>query len=366
MRTLKAPKGLAQFYIIPIAVTVFVSFSDYFSWNDSITVMTRIVFYFLLICIASVDFNYNLGTKTYLIVCIICSIYLLGQVAFHYLVGKDLPILRNYSNYLFIYGENIETVDYYHRYGFRPGSFFTEPSYYAYYFAPIILLLLYSENTNKVISGLKSWARIGLAVIFSLTMLLTTSNLAVVYVGIIWGIFILSNKDTLKIKRVYRMILFLILIIILGWVLNSELYVYLFQRFSRGGSVGSRLYRGFIIFGKLDFFHKIFGTGLNNIASYVTRYNISTIYDEADLNYSVTITNRLITTGIIGFVSLILFVYQQFKTHRTTIQKMMLVIMIINFVFTAGEYSYRLAFTLILIHCISETGKQIRGTTIKI
>lgn len=360
------PRGLIAFYIIPVFLTFISSFRDYYSLGEASTVIARMLFYFVVIMLSSAYFDYEKAIKIYLITCSVCCAYLIMQVASHYIIHFDLPILVKYSRVLFQETEDVETDFFYSRYGFRPSSFFKEPSFYSFYFAPLIIILLFGSKHFRTIKKMTPNIRIIFSIIFSISILLTTSNLGVVYLVVIWFTFILADRDSVRLKFIYRIIVVFALLVVLVWIINSPLFEFLIDRFMSGGSVGKRLYRGFIIFDKLDWLSKIVGVGINNIALYVVEYGIYTIYDENKLSYAVTITNRLITSGVIGFSSLVYFVYYQIIDNKLFIQRLMIIIMIINFFFSAGEYSYKLAFTIILYFCIPLIDSKKSGRRIKI
>lgn len=346
------PRGLIAFYGLPLLLTLVVAFQPHFSFREASTVVARILFYFTVICVATKHLNYEKAIKTYYYICLGCGFYLFLQVFFHYLLHIDLPVMSSFGNLLFQNSRNMDTTTFYNRYGFRPASFFVEPSYYAFYIEPLIIMLLFGSKNIKQIGLIGNNKRIIIAIFLSISMLFSTSNLGVIYVVITWIIFVISNRDLINLKLIYRVAIIIVLLILSYWIFTSGLFEYVLKRFSTGGSIGTRLYRGVEIFGKVDLFTKLFGTGLNNLSNYVTYNAIYTNYDEGNLNYAVTITNRFLTSGIIGGISLIYFVIIQFKDNKLPVQRIMILVMIINFFFTSGEYLERLPFIIMLYYLI--------------
>ena len=347
---IKVPSGLGIFYFIPVLLLVvpLLSGSEYFVFGNSLTVIARIIFYFILIVIASYEFDYDKGTKLYLCIGVGISAYLVLQVFGYYVLNVKFPIPLNNPSILFMQREAITVDKYYHMYGFRPASIFVEPSLYADYFAPLIAILLFDNRKDSFINRIGTGKRILIALFFSVTILLTTSNLGLIYCVLLWmGFFLLSGESKI-IGTKAKLFIFGIVLVLIGYVLTSDKFSYLFSRFLTGGSLGPRIIRGFIIYSKLPLLNQLFGIGLNNIDPYVRTYGIYTIYDEADLGFSVTLTNRLITTGLIGLVALVIFVIIQFRHYRTTLSKVLLGLMTVSFLLEAGEYTSGFPFLFIL------------------
>lgn len=350
----KVPRELIIFFFIPVLLTFFSSLTnDFFSLSKAITVIARIIFYFALICIAAREFNFQSSVKIYFWVCCLSAIYLYIQVFAYYGVSILLPIPRNYSNILFAYSESTETAYYYHMFGFRPASIFTEPSFYADYVAPFIAILLFYPGNLCLFKKNEKKRRMLMAIFMSISIILTTSNMGVLYCALLWTYFFLKDTSILKIKLQYKLLILMFIFGFLIFVLNSEAFSFLINRLMAGGSIGPRVLRGFLIYDNLPFINKIIGVGLNNIENCVKALNIYTIYDELDLNYTVTLTNRLITTGVLGLCSLIYFWVVQFLAKKTTVQRVLLLLMLISFIFEAGEYTFGFAFAFIWINSMS-------------
>ena len=64
---IKIPKGLVAFYFIPVLTTLFAMINPFFRIEDAITVMVRIVFYFLLILLAEDCLNFGKVINTYFV-----------------------------------------------------------------------------------------------------------------------------------------------------------------------------------------------------------------------------------------------------------------------------------------------------------
>lgn len=348
-------KGIVAFYFVPILCTLIICpFVDFFRWSDAITVIARIAFYFTLITISLNHFQIERVLRLYYTICVLAALYLFLQVVGYYFFDILFPIPRNNAKFLFAYDESINTARYYRLYGFRPASLFTEPSFYANYFVTLIAVLLFSNNRFSFLSHMTLKSRIIKAAIFSMSIILTTSTLGVVFCFIIWSFFFLANYKNTQISIKTRIIIGVFIAVVIGGGLLTNIFSFVIKRTSNGASIGERVLRGIFIYNSLPIINKIVGIGLNNIENYVNAYNIRTIYDGADLNFTVTSTNRLISSGAVGFSALLYFVMSQFKRCYTVVEKTLMVVIFVQFIFDPGEYSYIFAFMFVMLYGIRQ------------
>ena len=255
------------------------------------------------------------------------------------------------------------TVDYYlHMYGFRPASFFIEPSYYAAYCTPFICILLFDKSVKHIGIFNKKTTKFIFAIFLTLTVLLSTSSLGVVMCTTLWVVYLFRGQK----NAVAKIVTTAIILFGLFLITYSDIFLTTVNRFLSGSSIGPRVLRGFIIFSKESVIEKIFGVGLNNIGNYVEYFSISTPYDESDLNYTVTLTNRLISTGLLGTFSLVYFWLNQFLYNKNPTSKVLLLLILISFVFANGEYTCDFAFAFIVASSfdkIKVSSNQNRITT---
>lgn len=355
---INVPKGLVGFYFVPIITTIIASSNSFFDFFDAITIIIRIIFYFILIILAQDYFNYEKGLNFYYVITMICFIYIVLQVLMHRIMNFDLPIPANFPQILKSEVFITDVKKYYSYFGFRPASFFTEPSYYADFFMPILFILLFNKDVvlfGKKITNIK---RVIIAIMYSLGILLSTSSLGVVYLVVAWGTFIFLNYSSMKVNSYAKILIIFLVFSLVLYVFKSSTFAYTLKRVANGSSMGARLIRGFIIFDNLNIFQKIFGIGLNNIGNYVIENGIKTIYDEQNLNYTVTLTNRLIATGFVGTLSLIYFSCVQFF-RRSKANRAMLIAMVVSFIFANGEYTYGFAFFYIWFLQIDKQEKSL-------
>ncbi|MBE6004386.1 MAG: hypothetical protein E7232_09950 [Lachnospiraceae bacterium] len=349
-KKIRIPRGLLCFYFIPILCTVVASItSNWFSFAESLTVVSRIMYYFLLILIAQKHFDLDFAVKFYMCLSILLSSYLMAQVITHFLFRVDLPILANYPNILFGNAEYMSTQQYYKLFSFRPASLFREPSWFADYICPIIAIILFGGELTKSIHNISWGRRLIYAFYLTTCVILSTSSLGILYCSVIWSCFVFLSNNELEFKSFIKIEVTITMIALVIFALGSEVFSNSLNRLRSGSSIGPRLFRGLIIFSNVDLFHQFFGVGINNIGNFVLYRNIQTVFDETDLNYTVTSTNRLIATGIIGLSALIYFWIIQFNKQKRSIGKVLMLMMGISFIFANGEYLYGFAFLFIII-----------------
>lgn len=347
---------LAVFYFVPLVTTtvVMIFSTSYINLMDSFSVIARIFFYYLFIIVAIKEVEYPKFIKCYCFLAILLTLYLICQVLVHYLIGVELPVLMNNASVLFHFDESMTSERYYFLYGFRPPSLFTEPSYYAVYVAPFLAILLFSRDTERIL-GLSRIKTLILAVVISGTCLLSTSSSGVLFLVIIWGYFFFISANRGGLSVFGKIILTLLILVAVFIVLTSPLFGFVVSRTISGATFGQRIGRGFLIFDQMDSFRQIFGVGLNNLGNYVLSQGITTPFDEEDLNYAVSFTSRLVTTGIIGLTAVVVFFTGTKAKCKGPLSTLMLALTAVTFFVMSGEYTNNFAFMfLILTFCINE------------
>lgn len=179
---------------------------------------------------------------------------------------------------------------------FRPCSLFSEPSH----FAELALLSLYyyllvSRNIRK-------------AAILTAALLLSTSNLGIVGVAMLFVLYVI-NLDrnahiSSRIKYAVIMLTFLLGIGVMIWINNSSNWVAV--RLLEGGTSSVRVMRSFELYDIMSLFEKLFGIGIQNQAIYLNYHSIILPSDSLDIvlqnrEFAQTLGYILCTTGALGF-----------------------------------------------------------------
>lgn len=347
-----SPAALAVFYLVPVGanfIAFFVYSDTYFSIIDSSTVIARILFYFALIVVSTKYFDKSFALRYYWKVTIVISVVLFLQLFGHYLIGYDLPIIQELGLALFSPSQYSNTSMYYSMYGFRPASLFMEPSHCNLYIAPMIaILLLAPEGLVKSLSSRVAKNRILIAGILSVLQLLTTGSGSIFLCGAIWVIFFLTPASETGIGLNYRFIFLLVLSLSLLGCFLGGYFDFLLGRTAQGASLGPRVLRGFNIIQNMEPVQMIFGVGLNNVSNFVVQHSLYTLFDEGNLEFTASLLERYITSGIVGFTALVYFFVKQFKDQKMLVQKAILILIIVAFAYSAVEYTCWFAFMFVL------------------
>lgn len=232
-----------------------------------------------------------------LIVCIVVA-YQFFQIFF--LKQLVLPIrLLPVSNEVLLRNENWTT------YSDRPVAFFTEPAMVVAFLTPV-LLFAYQK---------KEWL---VAIVVSLSILLSGSTSGVVALAIMWGFFVINYRSS----ATYRFALIIVMIVAVYAFLNLSYFSNSIDKISfelsgESSNMNVRVMRGWWIYGTLDLRSKFFGISDYNISSYVyghaEEFTWQTGYEE---NFYLNTAQRiLIQTGIVGAI---LYVWMLIKLWMST------------------------------------------------
>lgn len=317
---------------------------DYFNIKSSITLILRMIYYACLIKVADKHFKWEKVYKFYIKLVVLFSLYLILQFLYYKISNNYLPIYLKYDWIFSPEQRAKDLIQHYKIITFRPSSLFLEPSYYALYCMPFLCVKILKNNKL-----LKEKIEL-ILVIFAIFISKAGSGIIGLFLLISYYIFIKIKKS--KISKLSYIIIFLLvglfLLIFFTLDLGNENILY---RIQKGGSIKQRVIRGLIIFKELPIFHKIFGVGINNVESYMLKNNISTPFDEANLNYMCSFLQTLNFSGIIGFTLLLNYLFSIWKkVKNNTILKGMF--FILNFVmgYETILFSYRFAFLYIILN----------------
>lgn len=289
------------------------------------------------------------------IVLVLC-VLLYFQLVMYYLLGRQIYLIPdgltlNYGsgmNSSLLVQRNIRSVM--GGYIFRPSSLFIEPSYFAYYSSPALILLLFDCKLNR--------NNLYKALTISLASILTTSTICLVCVLFTWSLFVIFGRHNLS-KGQRRSIIAFILILILALliVLNQSAVQFSLSRkmtqlLDLGESTSSsmRLTRGWEYFGYMNPFLRIIGCGFGHLADY---FDISGM--GMKMSNSINLTSYMNSfTGVLcslGIVGLILFLggiipIMQSKDYKRYMVVLLLVLMLAGAVMDLGSYYLIIAFLL--------------------
>ncbi len=335
-------KPLLLFYGMSLMLTALNCLNNYFSFTAAGTIIARMIYYMFLVYVARTHFHYSTIAKVYNGLVLLASLYLLLQFAVYHSSGKILPIFLKYE---WQFPPDARPLDFY-RLGYRPSSLFLEASYYTLFVLPSICINLFSGRRTKLELFALCSACLGIV--------LSTSAAGVLGVGLLFVIFMLRDPWRKSPRRILiDLIIFFAAVGGIMYILYAPNSLLLRSRISSGGSIGQRVLRGFIVFGKLPESHKLFGVGIGNMESYMIYYHISTVYDESLLNNCASIVQTLVYFGLVGLASLVVFLLAEIKRSKGRIGFPFVIMLIYIMSYENILFYFRFAFLFIILEAIN-------------
>ena len=357
-------KSYCGFYILMLLVVLMNSVAliiqPYASFAKSLTVISRLVYYALLVYVGRKRINVNILFITLIVVAVINSLYTITQYITHMTFGFDLPTTLQF---LPVFGEeNIQgrtNLAEYYRYNFRPSGLFLEPSYAALFSAPGLLISLLHEKY-----GNEPYSRPA-AVIITFGLIAGTSSMALIAIILGWVCFafrrfIIRNSIGQAVISPAGFFVALVLCCMVVFVLFSPLGEMTLSRLDiSNGSAGQRVIRGWLIASRLDIKTFLVGTGLNNVAEFVLRSGITTKFDESNLDYLSSWSSALVSSGVFVLTGYALFMGRLFIKENTTVGKVFVLLFVITGFVEAMLYTYRFAFYLIIAFSFMKSDERL-------
>lgn len=299
---IKFPLGYMAFFVVALLLSLL--------WARSVPL--RLLLFSANLCFACCYAKWDYLWKYYQATIIVCGVFFILQEALFYTTGfrpsgllSILPV---------IYGNNAAMVEDAVS-SFRSASFFLEPSYFAQYLVPYIIVCLFSTDKKDRKNGL----------IASVLLLLIRSGMGILALGVIWLLWFLFSKT----KTTYKIIVGLAALGVLGILAytGSSVFDYISgrsvemlsysgdERYMSSGFI--RFFRGYYAFADMSVFDKLFGANPSVVHDFLNR-NIFFGSDESNfLNGAQTL---LFYNGIIGTLFFLrhtlLFPY---KSHNRTL-----------------------------------------------
>ena len=138
------------------------------------------------------------------------------------------------------------------------------------------------------------------------------------------------------------------------------------KRIAAGGSFNQRVLRGIIVYQEIPPFYQFFGVGLNNLEPYMNENNISTYYDEWNLNYCASFIQTLNYSGIIGLLSITflminyLFKAINLRDYKNNLVFVFLLSLLFIFAYESILFTYRFAFLIVIFESVVSSGEKYR------
>lgn len=269
-------------------------------------------------------YEVNQIRQIYYVAVMVCSIACIFQFFQHQITGRATMLLipglqlnsgsYNSSEYAAYTLGRLSQGWYY-----RPCSFFLEPAHHAQYVLPwLFLQIMGIELTDR--------KQLSLAVLVTVSVVLTASSLGVLGSAVVWMCGIIRWMRKLESKQIAKMLGVLLLAILgsiavlripsVSFYFNMKIDEMTSSRLD-SNSFTMRILRGWECFKQFGITEKIFGAGYGNILDYITHNNISTIYDwkMGDLTYMNGFSTMLCDFGIVGSIYYIYMVFIRKFTH---------------------------------------------------
>ncbi len=226
----------------------------------------------------------------------------------------------------------------------RPQSFFSEPQAYCSYIAPFVILSLYRK-------------KYAMAVIASITLLLSTSTTGFFLVGAIWLYWIFFKVDNVFAKG-FCMVLFAGAA---AWVVGSELFEFGINKIQNTDLTDlERTSKGYEILKVMPFRDVLLGVGNGNLANYMRSSNMSFASKTVtENNYTTTGFGQFITYGLIGGITYLLLCLRMIIYSKKFSRLVAILILITSFTQTIAFNNWGIWwFTIFAILRREETRKD--------
>lgn len=317
-------------------------------YKKGLFVVNKSILYFFLWCMVSQLFIYlrtgtfdkNASTYFFMFVALfllttLCHInldsfyrayYVLGfifsiTVIYQFVMGNLLGIPQSAIRILPVATEDLH---FWIQNSNRVSGFFSEPQAYSSYILPLLILLLFKRKFKS-------------AIFISIAILTSTSSQGILIALFIWGYYLVIYEDNGK-KKFFRMIEGLIAvvlaIVIMSNVLTLKPIIDKIFAIELGG-YDIRLTKGFQIYGAMPLGDKISGIGFGNLHDYLLKGNFNffwmTLTRPELLGYITTMSNVLVSFGVVAFVFYINIFIKNWKSDTPEAKLMLIVILISSF-----------------------------------
>lgn len=278
-RPLYFHKGLVAFTIYALLVQPIV-FSQYGGFSTArLYNFIAVIYIVLILAVFAESMNIDRFFRVYLAIGLISSAVIAIQS------------VQLYAFHQNVYGIALlpcDTSGWYSG-GNRPCGLFPEPSVYAYYVLPLIVLCL--QNGKKRI-----------ALLITLCVFMSTSSMGIISAAFVWAYWFLRGIDIRRILAGCAVMVVLLLV-----TMQTPMGHFAVEKIMNIDLINSpRITRGFLIFANLDPAQQLFGIGRNNLEYFIDNGLVqltdwaSTQVSEANLDYVTSASGIMINYGLLG------------------------------------------------------------------
>lgn len=278
-------------------------------------------YFFMVVClfllISANRINRESFCKVYYIVGVICSVVVLYQ----FVMGNILGIPQSAIQLLPV---SAEDQHYWMTDKIRASGFFTEPQAFGSFILPLLVHQLFEKRMKS-------------AVFLSICIFASTSSQGIIMAFIVWAIYLFIYQRSAAKKLfigtgvVGAAIIALVVLRNVGvfsFAIDKILSINLF-------SYDIRLTKGFEIFFSMPFKDMLVGIGNGNLATYLVVGGFSffwmSLTQEQLFGYITTMSNVLVSFGIVGFIFYINIFVKNFKTVSMRSRFILLLILMSSF-----------------------------------
>lgn len=316
------------------------------------TIPLRLLLYSINLCMACMFVDYNKLLRYYEILVNVCGIFLIVQLFVQYTTG--IPLVGIVSFIPTIYADS-DSIDYMSSIAEadRCASFFLEPSYFAQYMFPYVVIKLFSDIKTDIRK----------AIVVSILVLLSRSGMGVVLLLIIWAFWFFLGNIRFQTKLTVAIIACLAIVLLFRF--NEEAFDKMlertveFQSFSGDEQYQSsgfiRFFRGYYGYADMPLFNKLFGANPELVKDVLSSNIFFMVSKDEAFNGTTTL---LLYNGL--FVCILFFrhlVLMCWKKHN----KALTVMVICCIWLMLGESYYlcaRMFLTTLLMYSLTKKDKK--------
>ena len=322
--------GKKPLYPKYFAFTIFVSICSYFitqtgnSYGIALSLIRRIVYVIVFSAIAPRIVDQTKLINQYKKISMILAAVVFLQFFLHYVSGYSEPFIINsnlfpvrdvsgYTSYMNNWHIHLAYEQY------KAPSLFTEASKYAHYVVPCMLLSLLTTHQRR---------NYLYELFISASLLATFSANAVVFMIVAWCCWFLFAREN-KNKYTKYLVGMIGIVALVSLLLGDNWFTIRINEIGNGMTSGSmRVLRGWIIYGMLPTFNKIFGVGIGNVSSYIELNGIRTGFDAGYLGYMSGLSEVAVASGIISLVFIVLVFLKYFLKGGSTGKSMSILLLV--------------------------------------
>ena len=259
--------------------------------------------------------------KVYYVIGMICCILVDCQFILSNLYGIPQSSIR-------ILPVAAEDMHYWIQNSNRVSGLFTEPQAFCSYIIPLLIILLFRRSFIN-------------AVFVSLSIIASTSSQGIILALFVWGYYLIVCQANIA-KRIMRGFGLLLLLLLALYLMRSiSILRPIVDKIISINPFGYdiRLTKGFQIYFAMPLWDKIVGIGFGNLRDHLLNGNYKffwlTLTRDELLAYITTMSNVLVSFGVIAFLLFLNIYYRNWHTGTQEAKVMLIVILLSSFTQTA-------------------------------